>query len=126
MQSAPIDVDPETVKEATAASFPLPGALSNCTKAARRCVDHRKFRFTIDQPRHGRIVKVAVFVNGKRKLVRRGHRIRQVTLRRLPRKRFKVRIVATASNGQRTISVRTYRGCRKSKPRTHVVRPHRH
>jgi len=126
MKNAPIDVDAQTVKEATVAGFPLPGALSNCAKAKRSCIDRRKFRFTIDQPRKGRIVKVAVFVNGKRKLVRHGKRIKQITLRRLPKKTFTVRIVATANNGQRTVSVRTYRGCKKSKPHTHVVRPRHH
>jgi hypothetical protein len=34
-----------------------------------------------------------------------------------------VRIVARTNRGSRTISTRNYRGCKKSKPRTHVVRP---
>jgi hypothetical protein len=44
-------------------------------------------------------------------------------LKRLPKGKFRVRIVATTNKGSRTISVRHYRGCRKGKPRTHVVRP---
>jgi hypothetical protein len=31
--------------------------------------------------------------------------------------------VATTNKGSRTISVRTYRGCKKGKPHTHVVPP---
>jgi hypothetical protein len=86
----------------------------------RRCVDRRKFRFTIDQPRRGRIVRVVVFVNGERVRVVRGRRVRQVTLRRLPRGRFTVRIVAHWSSGPRTVSVRRYVGCRKGPPKTRV------
>jgi hypothetical protein len=42
-----------------------------------------------------------------------------VTIRRLPRKRFKVKVVTTYSSGTRRVSTRTYTGCRKSRPRTH-------
>jgi putative CocE/NonD family hydrolase len=87
-----------------------------------KCHDKRKFTFHIGQPRHGRIVRVEVYVNGKlRKRVRR-HRVRKVTISKLPKRRFKVRIVAHWNTGQRTISTRTYKGCRKSRPRTHVER----
>src|SRR4051812_6574293 len=82
----------------------------------RRCVDRRKFRFRIGQPRHGRIVRVDVYVNGRRVKVVRGRRVRRVVLRRLPRGRFTVRIVARWSSGRRTISVRRYVGCRKGRP----------
>jgi hypothetical protein len=41
-----------------------------------------------------------------------------VTLRRLPKRKFKVRIVATQSGGSKLISTRTYHGCRKSRPHT--------
>jgi alpha-glucosidase len=86
----------------------------------RRCVDRRKFRFRIGQPRHGRIVRVDVYVNGRRVKVVRGRRVRRVTLRRLPRGRFTVRIVAHWASGPRTVSVRRYVGCRKTAPRTRV------
>jgi predicted acyl esterase len=124
---AAFDVDPETIAANTASSFPIPGPLAACRKTGepRACIDRRKFRFTIDQPRRGRIVKVTAFVNGKRRAVKRGRRVTELTLRRLPRRTFTVRIVALASNGQRTISVRRYRGCRKGRPRTHVVPPRR-
>jgi hypothetical protein len=54
----------------------------------------------------------------------RGHRITRFTLRRLPRGLYKVKIVAVSSRGSRTVSVRTYRGCRKGRP--HRVHQHGH
>jgi hypothetical protein len=87
------------------------------------CHDRRRFTFRIHHSRHSRAIRVAVYVNGKLKLVRRGHSIRRVRLRRLPKRRFTVRIVTFQSNGTKTISTRTYRGCHKGPPHTHVIRP---
>jgi dienelactone hydrolase len=83
-----------------------------------RCTDRRKFRFKLHHAPHARVVKVEVFVNGKRKLTRRGHDLRTVTIRRLPREVFRLKIVATQSSGSKLISRRTYRGCRKGRPHT--------
>jgi uncharacterized protein len=124
-KNAPIDVDAQTIQESTVTGFPLPDTLSDCGKAAKKCADRRKFSFRIHQPKGGRIVKVTAYVNGKKKASKRGRRITRLTVRRLPQGVFTVRIVATAANGQRTISVRTYRGCRKGRPHTHVQRPDR-
>jgi alpha-glucosidase len=88
----------------------------------RACVDRRRFSFKIGQPRRGRIVRVDVFVNGRRVKVVRGRRVTRVTLRRLPKGRFTVRIVDRWARGPRTISVRRYVGCRKTAPRTRVHR----
>jgi dienelactone hydrolase len=82
------------------------------------CVDRRRFTFKLHHARRSRVVDVVVYVNGKRRLHRRGRDIRRVTLKRLPQKRFRVRIVATQSGGSKLISTRTYRGCRKSRPTT--------
>jgi len=84
-----------------------------------RCVDRRKFSFRLHHAPRARVVRVRVYVNGKRKLSRRGRNIRKITLKRLPQGTFKVRIVATQSSGSKLISTRTYRGCRKSRPKTH-------
>jgi pimeloyl-ACP methyl ester carboxylesterase len=84
----------------------------------RACIDRRKFTFKLHHARRARVVAVKVFVNGKRRANRRGHDIKQVTLRRLPRRKFKVKIVATQSGGSALISTRTYRGCTKSRPTT--------
>jgi ABC-2 type transport system ATP-binding protein len=97
-------------------------AAARGNSAPRACVDRRKFSFKIHQHRK-RIVRVKVFVNGKRVKTVRGHRVKHVSIKRLPKGLFRVRIVALASNGQRTISVRTYRGCEKGKPHTRVRKP---
>ncbi len=90
------------------------------------CVDRRKFAFRIHQPRHGSVVAVRVYVNGK--LIRRvrGRRIVRVVVHRLPKGKFTVKIVARTSSGSETVSVRRYRGCTKGRPHTRVHRhPHR-
>jgi hypothetical protein len=83
------------------------------------CVDRRTFSFRLHHGPRTRVVRVAVFVNGKLKVLRRGHDVRRVTLRRLPLGRFTVRIVSTHSNGARLVSTRVYRGCKKGRPHTH-------
>jgi hypothetical protein len=92
--------------------------------STRRCIDRRKWRFTIQQPRGGRIVKALVYINGRRVLrvsrPRRG--VRVISLKRLPPGRFLLRIVAIHNDGSKTISTRRYRGCKKGKPRTKVKR----
>jgi predicted acyl esterase len=131
MKNAPFDVDPKTISDNTVSSFPVPGAAATCSKAelatgapaAGKCVDRRKFKFRVHQPKHGRIVRVTAFVNGKKKAVKRGKRVKSFTLTRLPKGVFTVKIVARAKSGQQTISVRKYRGCNKTRPHTHVKKP---
>jgi hypothetical protein len=89
-----------------------------------RCADARKFRFAIHQPPRQRIVGVDVYVNGKRRVRRRGRRITSVAIDPLPSSgRFVVRIVATTNRDRRVISTRTYADCRKGAPTTRVERP---
>src|SRR3954454_3066 len=109
---------------------PLDVVLAGCGSAAklpqaRRCVDRRKFTFRLHHAPKARVVRVAAYVNGKRVLLRRGRSIRRVILKRLPRKKFTVRIVSTQSTGSKLISVRKYKGCRKGKPRTRAHHHHR-
>jgi hypothetical protein len=87
-----------------------------------RCRDKRRFTFKIHQPRHGRIVRVEAYVNGKLRRRVHGHRVTRITIARLPRKRFTVRIVAHWNGGGRTVSTRVYKGCRKGRPHTRVHR----
>jgi DNA-binding beta-propeller fold protein YncE len=82
-----------------------------------QCVDRRKFTFKLRGG--GAVKKVAVYVDGVRKLVKKGGNIRRVTLRKLPKGTFVVKVVTTRAGGKQRTSVRTYRGCKKSKPRTH-------
>jgi dienelactone hydrolase len=82
------------------------------------CVDRRKFTFRLHHAPGARVVKVEVFVNGKLRLVRRGHALRSVTVSRPPRKVFHLRVVSTQSSGSKLVSRRTYRGCGKGRPTT--------
>ena len=88
----------------------------------KTCLDRRRFSFKIHQPPRRRIVAVNVFVNGKRKLSRRGSKITRITIKKLPanNKTYRVRIVAVTNRGDRVISDRRYKGCKKSRPRTRV------
>ena len=86
----------------------------------RKCRDKRRFSFRIHQPKHGRIVRVRVFVDGKLRKTKRGRRVTRVTIAKLPKRKFHVRIVAFWDNGRRTVSTRTYNGCKKSRPHTEV------
>lgn len=101
---------------------PLPScgaALGRATVSLpARCADARKFTFHLHHPAGARVVKVEVFVNGRRKLIARGRDVRRVTLRRLPTRKFTVRIVATQSSGSRLVSTRKYSGCLKGRPKT--------
>jgi predicted acyl esterase len=134
MKNAPFAVDPATISDNTVSSFPVPGPAATCSKAelatgapaAGKCVDRRKFKFRVHQPKHGRIVRVTAFVNGKKRAVKRGKRVTSFVLNKLPKGVFTVKIVARAKSGQQTISVRKYRGCNKSRPHTHIKKPPRH
>jgi len=88
--------------EQTAAASPTPAA----------CVRRQRFVIRIRQLRHGRIVRVAAYINGHRiKRVRR-HRVRRIVLRR-PRGRnnFRVVIVTWTADGRRKVMVRHFRRC---------------
>jgi beta-glucosidase len=95
-----------------------PGAVAHVRRPASKCVDTRGFTFTLHHPVGARVVKVVVYVNGKRKLTRRGRNIKRVSIARLPKKHFVVKIVQTQNTGARLISTRVYDGCKKSRPHT--------
>src|SRR3954447_18999991 len=83
------------------------------------CPKRQRLTFRIPQPRGGRIVSVTAYIDGKRVKRVRGSRIARVKLKPPAGKtNFTVRIVKVADNGRRTTSVREYRRCRKTRPRT--------
>jgi hypothetical protein len=87
-------------------------------KPRGNCSDRRKFRFFIHHAKNARAVEVVLYVNGKRRLRKRGSDIRKVTLKKLPKGKFTVRIQVFQSKGGSTISERKYNGCRKGAPKT--------
>jgi hypothetical protein len=75
------------------------------------CAVRPRSVFRIRQPRRGRVVRVDVYVGRKRVKTVRARRVRRVAVGRLPRRGFRLRIVATTSTGARRVSVRIYRRC---------------
>jgi predicted acyl esterase len=62
-------------------------------------------------------VKVFAYIDGRLVKRVRGHRITRVTLKTPTNKvNFTVRLVKVSNRGRRTASVRTYRGCSKTRP----------
>jgi dienelactone hydrolase len=64
-----------------------------------------------------RIVRAIVYVNGKRVKVYRGRSIKRVPIPEAGSGRHVVKIVLVSSKGRRYTSVRTYNGCKKTRPR---------
>jgi beta-glucosidase len=98
-----------------------PGAAVHLGAPKTSCADTRRFSFKLHHAVGARIVRVAVYVNGRRRVALSGHDIRRVSIGRLPRTRFVVRIVTTSSTGAKLVSTRVYHGCRKTRPHTHRV-----
>jgi hypothetical protein len=66
---------------------------------------------------------VNVFVNGKRRYSKRGRKVTTISIKALPNSgRYKVRIIALTNRGNRVISTRVYKNCKKSRPSTRVDR----
>jgi hypothetical protein len=93
-------------------------------RAGGRCSAKRSVRFNLHHHRGARVVRVAAYVNGKRVLRRHGRNIRSITLHKLPHRKFVVRIVSTHSTGSELVSTRSFKGCKKSRPKTRR-HPHR-
>jgi Neutral/alkaline non-lysosomal ceramidase, N-terminal len=87
---------------------------------AKLCKDRRKFKWHVHQPPGRRIIAVNVYVNGRRVRHKEGHRVTRISIKKLPKKKFTVKIVALTNHGERVISVRKYHGCKKGRPHTHV------
>ena len=98
-------------------------AAAKANTAVASCVDRRKFSFVIHQL-NGRVVAVRAYVGKKRVKTLKGHRVKRLTLARLPQGYYRVKIVTTTAKGAHATSVRYYRGCYKTKPKT-VVTPRR-
>ena len=79
----------------------------------RGCALRRRFTARFKQPRTDALTSVKVTLNGQRLRVRRvGDRLRTtVDLRRLPRGRYRLRVVAETARGQTITGTRRYRNC---------------
>jgi pimeloyl-ACP methyl ester carboxylesterase len=128
-KNAPFTVDAATVADNTSASFALPADQGDCTKqeiagggpSGHGCIDRRTFKFNLHHRRGDRVISVRAWVNGRLVAKKHGHNLRTLTLKKLPLGKFKVTILTKTRLGHSTRSVRTYKGCRKSRP--HVTHP---
>ena len=93
--------------------------------AKKGCTNRRNYTFKPKHPPGTHIVDVKVFINGKLKVHLTGNDLGPVKINPLPTTgKFRVKVVATQDNGDVVTSTRTYHGCKKTKPRTHVHRHH--
>jgi dienelactone hydrolase len=76
--------------------------------------------------KHKRVVRATIYINRKRVRRYRGHNIRRIVIPAAGTARHKVKVVLRLNRGRRHVSVRTYRGCRKTHPRRIKSRAHRH
>ena len=87
---------------------PAGTGLDGCASRAGRVVRlHHKVR----------IVRATVFINGKRVRVYRGRSIKRVVIPPAGSGRHVVKIVLRSARGRKYTSVRTYKGCKKTRPR---------
>src|SRR3954468_8816928 len=75
---------------------------------------HRTIRLRY---KHRRVVRATIFINGKRVKVYRGRSLKRIAIPPAGSARHKVKIVLRFNRGKRHVSVRTYKGCKKTKPR---------
>jgi hypothetical protein len=129
LKNAPFQVDDATIKAATLSSFGLPPSQGTCTKAeianggpTHGCIDRRAFSFKLHAGHGDRVTRVRVYVNGKLVKSRRGKNLKSISIKKLPLGKFTVKIITNTARGHSTTSVRTYKGCKKSRP--HVTHGH--
>ena len=67
---------------------------------------------------------MTVSVNGKQTMHKTGTNITRLTIAKLPnRGSFKVRIDAISADGTKLVSQRTYKTCKKSRPKGKKIKP---
>jgi hypothetical protein len=70
------------------------------------------------QRKKHKIVRVAIYIDGKRvKVIKRRRGIKEFLIPPPGPGRHRVKTVLTTASGKKLISVRTYKGCKKTKPR---------
>jgi hypothetical protein len=103
-------------------STATPGA-ATLMRGATACTAGRRLTFRIKRVPGGRVVRVVVYVNGRRVLRKHGRKVRSVSFSRPPGRQLVVRIVSTNNKGGTVVTLRTFRSCTRTKVRGRV---HRH
>jgi hypothetical protein len=95
-----------------AGSAPPAGSPSLGLPSTRRCASRRSFRVTMRGIARNRVRSLTVYVDGKRRAVRRGRTLKvPVDLRGLPKGTVRVKVVARTRGGKRIVDERRYRTC---------------
>ncbi len=125
----PAQPTPGAAPPAPAPAVPPPPAVGDQVfnmPASKRCVNRYKFRIRIRRPKGVRFKKVTVKVNRRAQVRLAGAKARKlksvVKLRRLPKGRVVVKVIAVTERGAKLTAKRTYRTCsvkkaKKRKPR---------
>jgi hypothetical protein len=111
-----------TVDRGQTLSLDLPCGAKPGVVNSQSCVDKRKLTLVAHKPTKGRLVRIVVFVNGKRAKTVKGSKARsgRVRLSKLKalRGRYRVTVIAYGSRDYRRVTTRVYKGCKKGKPTT--------
>jgi hypothetical protein len=84
--------------------------------SSKKCVSRRKFKIRIRAPRGLSVTKTTVYVNRRKAGSGRGNNA-AISLKGLPKGKFKVKVVAVLSDGRQLVLNRTYRTCGARKRR---------
>lgn len=76
-----------------------------------RCVRHGLLTVRIGRPAGARVVKARAFAGKTRVARKAGHDVKRLRLRRLPRKAFRLRVVAKLASGESVTGSRRYKPC---------------
>jgi hypothetical protein len=103
--------------------WPFPAGSGPAGTSPGACLRPSRVAFKLHRVPGTRIVGVDAFVNRKHTVHRSGHDIRRLVLAGMIRTgHLKVRIVATHSTGAKVVSIRSWNGCKKGRPRLRVIR----
>jgi len=111
-QPAPAAPAPSTRPTVSPSSEPTGDVLGDALglPSSRRCVKRRRLKIRLRAPGGARVLSATVRVGKRRIAIKRAPR-RAIVLRRLPARRFTVRITVRASNRRTYKTKRTYRAC---------------
>lgn len=85
-------------------------------RSNKRCVKRRRMKLRLREPAGVTLKRAVVRVNGKKVRVVRGAKLRKaVKLRRLPKRRFTVKVKAKTTDGRTFKRKRSYRACKRKR-----------
>jgi hypothetical protein len=111
-----------TIDRGQTVTLDLPCGAKPGVVSSRGCVDKRKLTLKAHKPAKSKLVRLVVFVNGKRAKTVKGSKARtgrvQLTKLKPLRGRYRVTVIAYGTRDYRRVTTRVYKGCKKGKPTT--------